>query len=450
MTTLLRGAALVLFLGSTGGLTPASGAGPAPADVVPSPHAAMPAMEAVPGMAELMERLGPGVACPRGGCGFGLDGIPEPRPGSGLQGIAARSSTGGAGGFSSSGARLSAWLTSSDLAGSPESVNDIWGHVSRSGREYAIVGLRTGTAFVEVTDPSFPRVVAVIPGPDSHWRDMAVFRGWAYSVNERGDGIQVIDLRRIDEGRVRLRRNVVDDGLRTAHNIFVNPDSGYAYLLGSNLSRGGLVAVDLKRPGRPRLEPVIWDSTYVHDVEVVTYRRGRYRGREIAFAFTGRQGLHIVDVTDKAAPLTIAHYRYPDATYGHSGALGPNRRFLYVNDELDERQNPRIDGMTTYVIRVANLAHPKLVKALRWQLPIIDHNSMIQGDRLYISAYQGGLRIVDLTRPKNPEMVGWFDTYPHGEGPLFTGAWGIFAGFPSGNVVVSDVENGLFVVQPER
>ena len=70
---------------------------------------------------------------------------------------------------------------------------------------------------------------------------MAVYKKTAYSVNETGGGIQVIDLRRIDRGRVRLVREVQQRGLRTVHNISVNEASGYAYLSGSNLSRGGPV-----------------------------------------------------------------------------------------------------------------------------------------------------------------------------------------------------------------
>lgn len=400
-----------------------------------------------PGMAQLMEILGPGVACPRGGCGYGLDGIPEPYAGGGLRGAnrAAARATGTV--FPASRTSLLSWMSSADMTGSPVNANDVWGYVSPSGREYAIVGLRTGTAFVEITDPADPQVVAVIDGPTSEWRDMAVYRRFAYSVNERGGGIQVIDLRRIDEGKVRLRRSVTDGGLRTAHNIFVNDDSGYAYLLGANLSRGGLVAVDLSRPARPKVEPVMWDVTYVHDVQVVSYARGRYAGREIAFAFTGREGLHIVDVTDKDAPRTLSHLQYTNGRYGHSGWLSDNRKLLYVNDEFDERTNAAIDGMTTYVIRVARLESPRLVRTKNWGLPFIDHNSMVQNGRLYVSAYQGGLRVIDVSKPAKPKMRGWFDTHPEGDAAVFNGAWGVFAGFPSGNVIVTDVQRGLFVIR---
>lgn len=360
--------------------------------------------------------------------------------------------------FGATGASLASWLTGADLTGSTTTASDIWGYTSPAGREYAIIGLGAGVAFVEITDPEDPRVVARVPGPASIWRDIKTYGPWAYVVNETGDGLQVIDLRGIDAGDVHLTRTVTDLGLRTAHNLAINETSGYAYLLSSNLGRGGLLVADLADPANPALEPVMWDVTSVHDAVVVSYESGRYQGREIAFAFTGPQGLHLVDVTDKTAPRTLSHLLYKNATFGHSGSLSTNRRYLFLNDELDERSNPAVHGMTTYVIRISDLEAPRLVRARRWGLPVIDHNSMVQGNRLYLSAYEGGLRIVDIARPTKPRMIGFFDTHPednsvrfaHPEDDSlrFAGAWGVYAGFASGLVVVSDIERGLFVIRP--
>lgn len=436
----------ICLLGAAAWL-PARAAGP---DEPPPLPPAQDIQEAprLPGMAELMAALPPGTACPRGGCGFGLDGIPDPYGGPGLRGDAAARARAAAA-FPTDRTTLLGWSSSTDMAGEATIASDLWGYTAPSGREYAIVGLREGTSFVEITDAAAPRPLAVIPGPSSAWRDIKTHGQWAYVVNERGEGMQVIDLRGIDRGRVRLERNVTTGGLRTAHNLAVDSDSGYLYLLGSNLKRGGILAADLADPARPRLEPVQWDESYVHDLLVVSYARGRYAGRQIAFAFTGPRGLHIIDVTDKAAPLTMAHLHYQNATYSHSGSLSANRRLLYVNDELDERYNGRIPTMTTYVIRVGHLETPRLVRERRWPVEAIDHNSMVQGDRLYLSAYQGGLRVMDIARPRRPRMVGYFDTYPEADALRFSGAWGVYAGFPSGTVAVSDIQRGLFLIRPD-
>lgn len=404
----------------------------------------------MPGMMELMQALGPNAVCPRGACGYGRDGIPEPYAGPGwtaTMGRRAQAPDGAA--FSSSGASLASWMSSSDLLGSPANASDVWGYVSPSGREYAIIGMKEATAFVEVSDAQRPTVVGIARGASSDWRDIKTYRQHAYVVNERGNGLQVIDLSRIDRGRVRVIANVTAGYLRTAHNLLINEDSGYAYLLGSNLGRGGIVVVDLADPARPVVLPDLWDEAYVHDLQVVSYRRGRYAGREIAFAFTGPYGLHIIDVTDKAAMRTLSNLRYENATYGHSGAVDPTLRYLYVNDELDERYNDNVGRLTTYVIRISNLGNPRLMGTVVSDTTAIDHNSMVQGQRLYLSAFRAGMRILDISKPGKPRPIGFFDTHPEDDAARFSGAWGIWAGFPSGNVLVSDVERGLFVVTPD-
>ena len=83
---------------------------------------------------------------------------------------------------------------------------------------------------------------------------------------------------------------------------------------------------------------------------------------------------------------------------------------------------------------------------MEWDTTAIDHNSIVHGSRLFISAYRGGMRVVDIRAPRRPTMTGYFDTYPEDDDARFSGAWGIYAGFPSGNVIVSDIQLGLFVL----
>ena len=107
-----------------------------------------------------------------------------------------------------------------------------------------------------------------------------------------------------------------------------------------------------------------------------------------------------------------------------------------VKTERHLRLADGVDEMTTYVVRVRNLRAPVLTKQIGWGIAAIDHNSMVQNGKLYISAYTGGLRIIDIRRAHNPRAFGFFDTHPETDLARFDGAWGVFAGFPSGNVIV--------------
>jgi hypothetical protein len=53
--------------------------------------------------------------------------------------------------------------------------------------------------------------------------------------------------------------------------------------------------------------------------------------------------------------------------------------------------------------------------------------------------------ITDVSRPQNPIEVGKYDTYP-GAGSGQNGCWGVYPYLPSGNLVVSDIQNGLYVL----
>ncbi|MDH3745069.1 MAG: choice-of-anchor B family protein [Acidobacteriota bacterium] len=349
--------------------------------------------------------------------------------------------------FAAENVAMLSWLTPEDISGGVQRANDVWGYVSPSGREYAIVGLQAGTAFIEVTDPINPKVIEIIPGAESIWRDMAVYKSYAYSVNETDGGMQIIDLSRIDRGKVRLRGNLTAGGLSRAHNISINEDSGFAYLSGSNLADGGLVAIDLANPLEPVLETGTWPFAYIHDMQVVSYTKGGNAGREIAFAFAADTGVQIIDVTNKANPFTVSTVRYPGIAYTHSGWLDRKRKFLFVNDELDELDRT-VNQTTTYVLKVKDLENPRFVKAFSNGMESIDHNCMVVGKRLYEANYTTGLRVFDVTKPKKAREMAHFDTYPETDHAEFAGAWGVYAALPSGVVLISDVQRGLFVLLP--
>lgn len=329
------------------------------------------------------------------------------------------------------------------------SANDVWGYVSPSGREYAILGLTEGTGFVDITNPTQPVVLADIPDARSTWSDMAVYGEYAYNVNENSGGMQIFDLTEIDQGIVTLVGSLTSNGFRSAHNVFINRDSGFAYLCGANSPSSGLVAVDLSAPTNPVMVGIWWEH-YSHDVYVTSYDDCPYSGRsgpcEIAFSFGGGAGLSIVDVTDKTNMTTISDLRYTNTAYAHQGWLTEDRRYLLVGDEGDE--NTFGLKTTTYVIDVSDLENPTEVTTFTNGMDSIDHNLMVRGDYVFEANYTSGLRIYDISDVNNVTQVGYIDTFPANDNRSFSGAWGVFSDFPSGNVLVSDQSNGLFVIDP--
>ena len=322
-------------------------------------------------------------------------------------------------------------------------------YVSPSGREYAIIGLSNAVAVVEITTPANSTILTnKIMGPSSVWREFAQYGNYAYcGIEQTGQGMQIIDISQVDSNIVSLvKTETLGGSLSTIHSLQANAASGYLYLNGSNM--GGLQILSLADPVNPTVVGS-WFGHYVHDSYLHTYTSGPYAGLEIAFLFGGSAGMTILDVTNKAAPFVRANISYPNRTYTHQGFPTPNMKYMLIDDELDETNSPNVNFSTTYVLDIENLDAPFFVTSIQFGIPSIDHNLFINevNGSLYAfeANYTSGLRIYDVTDVNNASVAGWFDTYPPNNAQNYNGAWGADR-VPSGTVIVSDINRGLFVL----
>lgn len=322
----------------------------------------------------------------------------------------------------------------------------VWGYTSPGGTEYAIMGLNRGTAFVDVNDATRNLMFVGSGGVDELWREMKTYGRYCYVVSDgSGVGMQVMDLANIDNGTVSLVNTVtLGNTLFTAHTIYINPASGYAYLCGTNRN-AGLLVLNLSNPTNPSVAGT-WGDLYVHDVTVLSYTTGPYAGREIAFAFAARNGLRVVDVTNKANMQQLGALQYPGLSYCHQGWLTEDRKYLFINDEFDELNN-LAPSSTTYVIDVRDLSNPTFVTSFTNGINCIDHNLLVRGNLLYEANYTSGLRVWDVTDPICPKEIAWFDTYPASDAEGFNGAWGVYALLPNKTIAISDINGGLFLLK---
>lgn len=354
--------------------------------------------------------------------------------------------------FPKQGIALKANVTLASMPSAPTSGAGCASYVSPSGQEYACMGVRTGTVIYRITNPTAPVLIAHIPGLVSTWHEMAVCGEYLYSVADSvNQGMQIIDLRQVDQGIATLVSTYHGpNNLNKVHTIQANPASKTLYLNGSNL---GMLMLDITNPTAP-IEVGRWTTKYVHDCYVRSFTSGPYAGKEIAFFCCAGSGLYIVDVTNKAAMVNMSNVPYfppPPAPgyYSHSGSLTADGRYFLINDEFDEINNLTSDT-TTHVVEVSDLLNPVWRGAFVNPIGVIDHNSQMVGNYLFLAAYRAGLRIYDATNPLAMSEVGFFDTYPSGAGESFDGAWGTAVGYPSGNVIISDINRGLFVVDPSE
>ena len=360
----------------------------------------------------------------------------------GFEASAAASDTGGSnaalGSAANSGLILLSLMDPVDLGSS--ALSDCWGYTSPSGREYAIACTFNGTAWVEVTDPVNPVVVSTKVGPMSTWRDVKVYQDHAYVVCESGSGIQVFDMSGIDTGKVLTLPDVLTGGNPNTHNVAIDEDSGFLYRCGGG--NDGLRIYDLNQSISSPPFVGSWTSDYVHDAQIVTYTSGPAAGKQVAYCLTGSR-LRIIDVTNKANLQLMDTVTYPQTGYAHQGWLDENRQYFYVNDESDE---PSFGlPTTTIVMDVSDPSNASYVGKFDNGVSAVGHNGYIVGDLLYEANYTSGLRVFDLSvNPLNPPEVAWYDTSPS-TAVSTDGLWSVYPFFPSGLVIGTDQQEGLFV-----
>ncbi len=364
---------------------------------------------------------------------------------------------------------LFSFLSIDDLGGaSGTELNDVWGWTDpQTGTEYALVGRTDGLAFVDVSTPTAPDYIGELPthSEPSTWRDMKVYQNHAFVVSEAsGHGMQVFDLTQLrdvgsDEQPVTFSETTHYDEVESAHNIVINRETGFAYIVGGNGSGatcgGGLHMVDVEAPTAPTFVGCFADPStgrsgtgYTHDAQCVQYDGpdALYLDSEVCFN-ANETALNIADVTDKENPETIANATYPQIGYVHQAWLTEDHRYLYVDDELDELNTENgIDQTRTLVFDVTDLDNPELVKRHLGPTGAIDHNQYIQGNYAYQANYQSGLRILNVANPESPVEVAHFDTYPDGNNASFQGAWSTYPFFERNLVLVSSIGEGLFAL----
>lgn len=386
--------------------------------------------------------------------------------------------------------------------------NDIWGWTDPlTSREYALVGTSHGTAFVDVTEPTAPRYLGILPThtDDSQWRDIKVYEDHAFVVSEAtGHGLQVFDLTRLRD--VTTPQTFTEDahhaGFGQAHNVVIDEDTGFAYVVGAveeltdPLCGGGLLIIDIREPTEPTYAgcfgggvpaghepgPAFPTAKYTHDAQCVVYRGpdADHANREICVTSDGSSwgeapnSLGIADLTAKDAPVQLARITYEGAGYTHQGWLTEDHQYFLLDDEFDEDGTI---GTRTYIFDVRDLDAPTLLGTFDNPRDAIGHNLYVHDGFLFQANYTSGLRIVDLAGVATADLaeVAYFDTHPEddadddvaaarrrlpsrvlahpGAGPraqgsaYFGGAWSSYPYFASGTIVIGDMERGLVIVR---
>ncbi|MEH6617567.1 MAG: choice-of-anchor B family protein [Porticoccus sp.] len=340
---------------------------------------------------------------------------------------------------------------------SNDEANDIWGWTDPdTGKEYAIIGRVFGTSFVDISNPDAPVYLGQLSTHGrfgSPWRDIKVYNNHAFIVSEaRRHGMQVFDLtqlRSITTPPMAFSETAHYGGFGSAHNIVINEDSGFAYGVGTDRCSGGLAMVDIVDPLNPSNAGCYSADGYTHDAQCVNYSGLdlEHNGKEICFA-SNEDTLTIVDVSDKSNLIQISRTGYAGSAYTHQGWLTDDHGYFLLDDELDEQNS--LHNTRTRIWDVSDLDAPMLNGYFDGATTAIDHNQYVHGDCTFQANYRAGLSInkFDPLAPSLSTEEGYFDIYPANDAAQFNAAWSNYPYFDSGVVIISGIEQGLFIVKP--
>ncbi len=336
-----------------------------------------------------------------------------------------------------------------DLPGSwayDNTYNEIWGlHVNDT--EYAIIGSTAGTHFIDLSDPYNPEETFFVEGGSTGGqiihRDYHDHKGYLYAVADEGANstLQIIDISRLpDEIELVYDANNL---IRRTHNLFIDEATDKLYTgisQGTSNQYSPLRVFDITEPANP-VEIGSYSSFdnfqigQVHDLFV---------RNDTAYMNCGPEGFAVAYFADMDNPITLATLspaEYMQSGYNHSGWLSENGDYYYMADEtwgtdikvMDMRSLP--DIFFTDFIDAGN--------ENEYSIP---HNQIVHDNKLYSSYYYDGLVVWDLDNPAEPTLSWHYATtdYPHQQN--YEGAWGVYPFLPSGLVLVSDMQYGLFVL----
>ena len=328
-----------------------------------------------------------------------------------------------------------------ELAGQWDGYGGLYGDVWGDG-DYAYVAhyLHRGVHIVDISDPTQPTPVTeiLLPGDNgsASAQDVKVADGLLFIGIESGsDSVFIVDVR--DPTNPLPVATIAIAGYRSIHNTFY--DNGYLYIADSNTNRVGIIDLTTLDPDNPPPGPITstkWivqrvGSSFVHDVTVVD-------GRLYACAWDS--GLWIYDVTNVAAESPSFLGNTPDGGDNtHSCWPSSNGDYVVTGEERSG------GGIKVYSI-TDNGGSLTLQLTDTFALPTFlastVHNQVFSGYRLYNSWYGGGLQVFDVDPGTGLlEFVASYDTTASG-----SGAWGVYPLLGPDRVLVSDINNGLFVI----
>jgi choice-of-anchor B domain-containing protein len=321
----------------------------------------------------------------------------------------------------------------------PEGGSGIWHYVDKNGIEYAIFGSKTAVIIYSLEDPKKPIERFRLPGVQTIWREVYIYGDYIYGVNDQSaNGLIIINMKgapnnitgKFWKSTITANGNTAE--LNTCHTVFVD-DKGRLYLNGCSPWRGTLIFDISQTPEDPKYLGA-QTKRYCHD---------NFGRNDTIWSSDILDGvLSFWDISNPANPKEIGVVQTPYA-FTHNAWPSDDGKYVFATDEKENAYVASYDVSDLSNIRLLDTWRPKDTEGKG----VIPHNTRYINGFLVTAFYTDGIKINDVHRPENIVEVGSFDTWFGAHGG-FNGCWGVSPYLPSGTIVASDIQAGLFVIKP--
>ncbi len=322
-----------------------------------------------------------------------------------------------------------------------------WGWAQpNKNREYAIIGTSSQTYFVDVTNPTTPVIVDSVKAKHAGctWREIKTYQNYCYIVSDDAppNTFQIVDMQYLPDSA-----HVVHDGttyFERSHTIFIDNEKMYCSSVtdASGIGYSTMRVYSLATPTAPLLLKKLEQDVNTTIIDVV---HDMYVRNDTIYASCGFKGFHILKLTASNTFSLIQSFTgYAYSGYNHSSWQTDDRKTMVFTDEVGAH-------LPAKVINVTDFNNITLVDTIRSSYTATAHNPYIVGNRwCWLSSYQDGLYLYDISNPSNTTIYGYFDTQPQTGTTNFSGNWGAYPYLPSKIIIACDMQNGIFILEGDN
>ncbi len=342
-----------------------------------------------------------------------------------------------------------------------------------------------GAFIFDVSNPDDPVLLSWYnPGNNQQFLEAIVVGNRGYFGSGNGGGVHIVDLTNPTKPTLLGVVNSSNgNGYNSIHEMMVHGYNGVAYLIqNSNFTSQKLIKIiNVSEPATP---------VHIHDLavtEVNWVHAMHIRGERMYTSGwgsgTSRAKTEIYDISNLGMqmPTLLGSIIDPSGavTAGnnmHSSWTSEDGRYLYSAREVTNSNGAHPGDLRVY--DVLDPANPMLIKRIGMadlQLnAVTPHNPVVMGNKLYVSWYQAGLQVFDITNPEDPKHIGQYDTYQRAFAPseaedvaaadepwdvmcgrdsmqnplptTYNGAWAVFPFLGEDRVLIGDLTSGLITV----